>query len=280
MNIYKTAEELRSFVTEERKQGHRIAFVPTMGALHEGHLSLVRRALKENDCCIVSVFVNPTQFNNPRDLETYPRTLDADSHLLASIGTTALFAPEVETIYPEPDTRVFHVGAVAEVMEGKYRPGHFNGVMQVVSRLFDLVQPDCAYFGEKDFQQIAVLRAMAREIKSPVEIIACPIVREEDGLARSSRNTLLSEEGRAQAPNIYRILSESRTWSKELSPKAVIERATQLLDAIPTLRVEYFEIVDADTLQPITRWEDSSKPHGCITVYCGEVRLIDNIAYY
>lgn len=280
MNIYKTAEELRSFVTEERKQGHRIAFVPTMGALHEGHLSLVRRALKENDCCIVSVFVNPTQFNNPRDLETYPRTLDADSHLLASIGTTALFAPEVETIYPEPDTRVFHVGAVAEVMEGKYRPRHFNGVMQVVSRLFDLVQPDCAYFGEKDFQQIAVLRAMAREIKSPVEIIACPIVREEDGLARSSRNTLLSEEGRAQAPNIYRILSESRTWSKELSPKAVIERATQLLDAIPTLRVEYFEIVDADTLQPITRWEDSPKPHGCITVYCGEVRLIDNIAYY
>ena len=280
MNIYKTAEELRSFVTEERKQGHRIAFVPTMGALHEGHLSLVRRALKENDCCIVSVFVNPTQFNNPRDLETYPRTLDADSHLLASIGTTALFVPEVETIYPEPDTRVFHVGAVAEVMEGKYRPRHFNGVMQVVSRLFDLVQPDCAYFGEKDFQQIAVLRAMAREIKSPVEIIACPIVREEDGLARSSRNTLLSEEGRAQAPNIYRILSESRTWSKELSPKAVIERATQLLDAIPTLRVEYFEIVDADTLQPITRWEDSPKPHGCITVYCGEVRLIDNIAYY
>ena len=280
MNIYKTAEELRSFVTEERKQGHRIAFVPTMGALHEGHLSLVRRALKENDCCIVSVFVNPTQFNNPRDLETYPRTLDADSHLLASIGTTALFAPEVETIYPEPDTRVFHVGAVAEVMEGKYRPGHFNGVMQVVSRLFDLVQPDCAYFGEKDFQQIAVLRAMAREIKSPVEIVACPIVREEDGLARSSRNTLLSEEGRAQAPNIYRILSESRTWCQELSPKAVIERATQLLDAIPTLRVEYFEIVDADTLQPITRWEDSSKPHGCITVYCGEVRLIDNIAYY
>ena len=280
MNIYKTAEELRSFVTEERKQGHRIAFVPTMGALHEGHLSLVRRALKENDCCIVSVFVNPTQFNNPRDLATYPRTLDADSHLLASIGTTALFVPEVETIYPEPDTRVFHVGAVAEVMEGKYRPGHFNGVMQVVSRLFDLVQPDCAYFGEKDFQQIAVLRAMAREIKSPVEIIACPIVREEDGLARSSRNTLLSEEGRAQAPNIYRILSESRTWSKELSPKAVIERTTQLLDAIPTLRVEYFEIVDADTLQPITRWEDSPKPHGCITVYCGEVRLIDNIAYY
>ena len=280
MNIYKTAEELRSFVTKERKQGHRIAFVPTMGALHEGHLSLVRRALKENDCCIVSVFVNPTQFNNPRDLETYPRTLDADSRLLASIGTTALFAPEVETIYPEPDTRVFHVGAVAEVMEGKYRPGHFNGVMQVVSRLFDLAQPDCAYFGEKDFQQIAVLRAMAREIKSPVEIIACPIVREEDGLARSSRNTLLSEEGRAQAPNIYRILSESRTWSKELSPKAVIERATQLLDAIPTLRVEYFEIVDADTLQPITRWEDSPKPHGCITVYCGDVRLIDNIAYY
>ena len=280
MNLYKSIEDLQAFVAAERAQGHRIAFVPTMGALHAGHLSLVKRALSECDRCIVSVFVNPTQFNDPRDLETYPRTLEADSELLASVGTSALFAPEVSTIYPEEDKRTFDVGAVAEVMEGRFRPGHFNGVMQVVSRLFDIVRPDCAYFGEKDFQQIAVLRAMAREIKSPVEIIACPIVREEDGLARSSRNTLLSEEGRAQAPNIYRILSESRTWSKELSPKAVIERATQLLDAIPTLRVEYFEVVDADTLQPITRWEDSPKPHGCITVYCGEVRLIDNIAYY
>ena len=280
MNIYKSIEDLQAFVEAERAKGLRIAFVPTMGALHAGHLSLVRRALSECDRCIVSVFVNPTQFNDPRDLETYPRTLEADSTLLASVGTSALFAPEVSTIYPEEDTRTFEVGAVAEVMEGRYRPGHFNGVMQVVSRLFDIVRPDCAYFGEKDFQQIAVIRAMARLIGSPVEIIACPIVREADGLALSSRNVRLSAEERREAPQIYRILSESRSWAKDMSPQQVIERVTEQINAVPHLRVEYFEIVDTDSLQPIASWSDSPAPHGCITVYCGEVRLIDNIAYH
>ena len=280
MNIYKSIEDLQAFVEAERAKGLRIAFVPTMGALHAGHLSLVRRALNECDRCIVSVFVNPTQFNDPRDLETYPRTLEADSSLLASVGTSALFAPEVSTIYPEEDTRTFEVGAVAEVMEGRYRPGHFNGVMQVVSRLFDIVRPDCAYFGEKDFQQIAVIRAMVRLIGSPVEIIACPIVRESDGLALSSRNVRLSAEERREAPQIYRILSESRSWAKEMSPQQVIERVTEQINAVPHLRVEYFEIVDTDSLQPIASWSDSPAPHGCITVYCGEVRLIDNIAYH
>ena len=280
MNIYKSIEDLQAFVEAERAKGLRIAFVPTMGALHAGHLSLVRRALSECDRCIVSVFVNPTQFNDPRDLETYPRTLEADSTLLASVGTSALFAPEVSTIYPKEDTRTFEVGAVAEVMEGRYRPGHFNGVMQVVSRLFDIVRPDCAYFGEKDFQQIAVIRAMVRLIASPVEIIACPIVREADGLALSSRNVRLSAEERREAPQIYRILSESRSWAKEMSPQQVIERVTEQINAAPHLRVEYFEIVDTDSLQPIASWSDSPAPHGCITVYCGEVRLIDNIAYH
>ena len=280
MNIYKSIEDLQAFVEAERAKGLRIAFVPTMGALHAGHLSLVRRALSECDRCIVSVFVNPTQFNDPRDLETYPRTLEADSTLLASVGTSALFAPEVSTIYPEEDTRTFDVGAVAEVMEGRYRPGHFNGVMQVVSRLFDIVHPDCAYFGEKDFQQIAVIRAMVRLIGSPVEIIACPIVREADGLALSSRNVRLSAEERREAPQIYRILSESRSWAKEMSPQQVIDQVTEQINAVPHLRVEYFEIVDTDSLQPIASWSDSPAPHGCITVYCGEVRLIDNIAYH
>ena len=280
MNIYKSIEDLQAFVEAERAKGLRIAFVPTMGALHAGHLSLVRRALSECDRCIVSVFVNPTQFNDPRDLETYPRTLEADSTLLASVGASALFAPEVSTIYPEEDTRTFEVGAVAEVMEGRYRPGHFNGVMQVVSRLFDIVRPDCAYFGEKDFQQIAVIRAMVRLIGSPVEIIACPIVREADGLALSSRNVRLSAEERREAPQIYRILSESRSWAKDMSPQQVIERVTEQINAVPHLRVEYFEIVDTDSLQPIASWSDSPAPHGCITVYCGEVRLIDNIAYH
>nr|WP_315120827.1 pantoate--beta-alanine ligase [uncultured Porphyromonas sp.] len=280
MNIYKSIEDLQAFVEAERAKGLRIAFVPTMGALHAGHLSLVRRALSECDRCIVSVFVNPTQFNDPRDLETYPRTLEADSTLLASVGTSALFTPEVSTIYPEEDTRTFDVGAVAEVMEGRYRPGHFNGVMQVVSRLFDIVRPDCAYFGEKDFQQIAVIRAMVRLIGSPVEIIACPIVREADGLALSSRNVRLSAEERREAPQIYRILSESRSCAKDMSPQQVIERVTEQINAVPHLRVEYFEIVDTDSLQPIASWSDSPAPHGCITVYCGEVRLIDNIAYH
>ena len=280
MNIYKSIEDLQAFVEAERAKGLRIAFVPTMGALHAGHLSLVRRALSECDRCIVSVFVNPTQFNDPRDLETYPRTLEADSTLLASVGTSALFAPEVSTIYPKEDTRTFDVGAVAEVMEGRYRPGHFNGVMQVVSRLFDIVRPDCAYFGEKDFQQIAVIRAMVRLIGSPVEIIACPIVREADGLALSSRNVRLSAEERREAPQIYRILSESRSWAKDMSPQQVIDRVTEQINAVPHLRVEYFEIVDTDSLQPIASWSDSPAPHGCITVYCGEVRLIDNIAYH
>ena len=280
MNIYKSIEDLQAFVEAERAKGLRIAFVPTMGALHAGHLSLVRRALTECDRCIVSVFVNPTQFNDPRDLETYPRTLEADSELLASVGASALFAPEVSTIYPEEDTRTFEIGAVAEVMEGRYRPGHFNGVMQVVSRLFDIVRPDCAYFGEKDFQQIAVIRAMVQLIGSPVEIIACPIVREADGLALSSRNVRLSTEERREAPQIYRILSESRSWAKEMSPQQVIERVTEQINAVPHLRVEYFEIVDTNSLQPIASWSDSPAPHGCITVYCGEVRLIDNIAYH
>ena len=280
MNIYKSIEDLQAFVEAERAKGLRIAFVPTMGALHAGHLSLVRRALSECDRCIVSVFVNPTQFNDPRDLETYPRTLEADSTLLASVGASALFAPEVSTIYPEEDTRTFEVGAVAEVMEGRYRPGHFNGVMQVVSRLFDIVRPDCAYFGEKDFQQIAVIRAMVRLIGSPVKIIACPIVREADGLALSSRNVRLSAEERREAPQIYRILSESRSWAKDMSPQQVIEQVTEQINAVPHLRVEYFEIVDTDSLQPIASWSDSPAPHGCITVYCGEVRLIDNIAYH
>ena len=280
MNIYKSIEDLQAFVEAERAKGLRIAFVPTMGALHAGHLSLVRRALSECDRCIVSVFVNPTQFNDPRDLETYPRTLEADSELLASVGASALFAPEVSTIYPEEDTRTFEVGAVAEVMEGRYRPGHFNGVMQVVSRLFDIVRPDCAYFGEKDFQQIAVIRAMVRLIGSPVEIIACPIVREADGLALSSRNVRLSAEERREAPQIYRILSESRSWAKDMSPQQVIKRVTEQINAVPPLRVEYFEIVDTDSLQPIASWSDSPAPHGCITVFCGEVRLIDNIAYH
>lgn len=279
MNIFDQVAPLQAYVSQQRTQGKSIGFVPTMGALHAGHISLVRTALEQCDVCVVSVFVNPTQFNDPKDLATYPRTFDADARLLEQFGASAVFHPSVETIYPEQDNREFAVGRVAEVMEGAYRPGHFRGVMQVVSRLFDIVRPDKAFFGEKDFQQIAVIRAMVRLIDSPVEIVACPIIREEDGLALSSRNVRLSIEEREEAPHIYRILRESQAYASEHSPQEVIEWVTKQINDYPRLRVEYFEIVDSLSLESINNWQDSSNPHGCITVFCGAVRLIDNISY-
>lgn len=279
MKIFNNIPELQSFVSAHREAGRRIGFVPTMGALHSGHISLVKRALETCQVCLVSVFVNPTQFNDPRDLETYPRTFEADRALLEEAGASAVFHPSVEVIYPEEDTRAFAVGRVAEVMEGAHRPGHFRGVMQVVSRLFDIVRPDVAFFGEKDFQQVAVIRAMCTLIGSPVEIVACPIVREPDGLALSSRNVRLTPQQRLMAPMIHRVLQASRGLLAILSPREVAQWVIGTLDSLPELRVEYFQIVDSDSLEEIETWADSPRPYGCITVYCGEVRLIDNISY-
>lgn len=279
MKIVTEISALQTFVSQERAQGKKIGFVPTMGALHAGHISLVKKALESCGVCVVSVFVNPTQFNDPKDLETYPRTFEADALLLEEAGATAVFHPSVEVIYPERDERVFDVGAVAEVMEGEHRPGHFNGVMQVVSRLFDIVRPDVAFFGEKDFQQVAVIRAMCRLLNSSVEIVACPIVREADGLALSSRNVRLSEAGRQVAPKIYQVLSKSRELQSSYTPRELEEWVIREVNAHPLLRVEYFTIVDASTLAQIDNWSDSPRPYGCITVYCEDVRLIDNIAY-
>lgn len=281
MEIFNDVQSLQSFVSTLRGEGKTVGFVPTMGALHRGHLSLVERALKECDVCVVSVFVNPTQFNDKKDLETYPRTFTADAELLRSAGATAVFHPEVDVIYPKnQDVRSdYPVGRVAEVMEGAHRPGHFQGVMQVVQRLFEIVKPDVAFFGEKDFQQIAVIRAMCRLVNSPVKIVACPIVREEEGLALSSRNVRLSAQERQQAPNIYRILRESLSYAQHHDPHETAQWVIQEINAIPTLKVEYYEIVDSLSLEQILSWSDSTAPQGCITVYCGEVRLIDNISY-
>lgn len=280
MQIFHEIVPLQAFVDDARASGGSIGFVPTMGALHAGHISLVKQALEVCDVCIVSVFVNPTQFNDPKDLETYPRTFEADAKLLANAGATAVFHPSVKVIYPHQDDRTFNVGRVAEVMEGAHRPGHFNGVMQVVSRLFDIVRPDKAFFGEKDFQQIAVIRAMCRLIDSPVEIVDCPIVRENDGLALSSRNVRLTAEQRALAPNIYRVLHESQTYAQTHTPEETTQWVIDKINTIPSLRVEYYEIVDADSLETIKQWSDTHRPQGCITVFCGEVRLIDNISYH
>ncbi len=280
MRIVTTIAELKTAVAQARKDGLTVGLVPTMGALHNGHLSLVNKACNECQFVVVSIFVNPTQFNNPDDLRTYPRTLDADTALLSNnTKANVVFAPSVEEVYPEPDTRQFSFGAIAEVMEGKYRPGHFNGVAQVVSKLFMFVEPDKAFFGEKDFQQLAIIRKMVADLQLNIEIVPCPIVREADGLAVSSRNTLLTEQFRSVAPHIAATLRASVEKMKELSPKQTIEWVTNQINSFGGLEVEYYSIVDGLTLQDIANWNDTNYVVGCITVYAGKVRLIDNICY-
>lgn len=281
MFIAKTVKELSDVVAAARKGGAAIGLVPTMGALHAGHASLVARSVKENGFTVVSVFVNPTQFNDKTDLANYPRTLDADVVLLESLGANCVFAPSVDEVYPEPDTRHFDYPPITTVMEGPRRPGHFNGVCQIVSKLFFMVKPDHAYFGEKDFQQIAVIRAMVEDLQIPVEIRPCPIVREASGLALSSRNSLLSAEERDLAVNISRVLFVSKAFSKTHTPAETHDFVVDTLNAIAGFEVEYFEIVDAVTLQTLSAWDEYSHVQGCITVYCGEhrIRLIDNINY-
>jgi pantoate--beta-alanine ligase len=250
-----------------------------MGALHRGHLSLVARCVAENDVCVASIFLNPTQFNDKNDLASYPRTPSEDAAMLSAAGCRYLFAPSEEEMYPEPDTRVFDFGLLSHVMEGEHRPGHFNGVAQIVSKLFDAVGPCKAYFGEKDFQQIAVIREMVKQLALPVQIVACPILREDDGLAMSSRNVRLSAEQRRTAPLIARTLKESAALAPVKTVREVQEFVIDTLNGEPLLRVEYFEIVDAHTLRPIRRWDETPCPVGCIAVFCGSVRLIDNITY-
>lgn len=275
MKTFSKVKELREALRAVRNG--KIGFVPTMGALHEGHISLVKRARKECDTVVVSVFVNPTQFNDKTDLKNYPRTPEADAALLAGAGVDFVLFPTVEEIYPEPDTRVFDFGQVDKVMEGATRPGHFNGVAQVVSRLFAIVEPDKAYFGEKDFQQIAVIRAMVKQLGLKVEIVDCPIIRDTDGLARSSRNTLLDKEHRAAAPHIYEVLSAAVGKVGEMTPDELSAWVTAEVERNPLLKVIYFQAVDALTMQQVHSWNESERVQGCIAVQAGAIRLIDNI---
>ncbi len=279
MKIIEKVDELRSAVAAARNDEKTIGLVPTMGALHGGHRSLVERARRENDVVVVSVFLNPTQFNNKEDLRTYPRTAQADAAMLEECGVDIAFMPTVEEIYPEPDTRVFDLGPVAQVMEGAMRPGHFNGVCQIVSKLFEMSQPTRAYFGEKDFQQIAVIRAMAHQLGFKLDIVQCPCVREADGLAKSSRNVRLTPEVRRVAPNIYGTLRASLDFARHHSVEQTHDWVVATINAWPEMEVEYFSIVDGTTLQPVASWDDTSYIVGCITVYCGDVREIDNITY-
>lgn len=281
MEIIRKVETLRHAVSDAKASGKTVGLVPTMGALHAGHISLVERARKENDIVVVSVFVNPTQFNNAEDLATYPRTEEADCAKLREAGVDVAFIPTVEEMYPEPDTRQFDLGNVAAVMEGAMRPGHFNGVAQIVSRLFDIVRPTRAYFGEKDFQQIAVIRRMVEIEGFDLEIVDCPICRETDGLAMSSRNTRLTPEQRQIAPNIHRTLESSLDWAKTHSLSETKRYVIEEINSFPQMEVEYYEIVDPLTMQPLGDWSEARNGSavGCVTVYCGKVRLIDNIKY-
>jgi len=279
MVIVHTINELKVLLDVGRQAGQAIGFVPTMGALHDGHLSLVKRCKLDNNVCVVSIFINPTQFNDKNDLQSYPQTLKKDCEKLMTIGCNFVFVPSEDEMYPEPDTRIFNFGAIEEVMEGACRPGHFMGVAQIVSKLFEVVEPDNAYFGEKDFQQIAIVQSMIKQLGMRVNLIACPIIRDDDGLAMSSRNSRLTSEQRHFAPAIAHTLKESLTFASSNTIKGVKAWVTKSLNDTPFMRVEYFEIIDGNTLQPIDAWNDSDYPVGCISVYCGEVRLIDNIKY-
>lgn len=277
MRIVTTVEELRAGLAPLRTGS--IGFVPTMGALHAGHISLVEKARKENGTVVASVFVNPTQFNDPNDLRNYPRTPEADTEMLRKAGVDFVFAPSEREIYPEPDTRVFDFGRLDKVMEGATRPGHFNGVAQVVSKLFRMVEPDRAYFGEKDFQQIAVVKEMCRQLGIPVEIVECPIVREADGLAMSSRNLLLTPEHRAAAPRIYAALKHGAGLKGTMTIPELEETVVREIEENPLLKVIYFRIVDAGTLLPAGDWNDGRPKQGCVAVQAGNIRLIDNIRF-
>ena len=294
IQVFNKIADLQNRLFDDRKQGKEIGLVPTMGALHEGHASLVRRSVRENGITVVSVFVNPTQFNDKNDLKNYPRTLEADCELLEKTfdeeagqsetenhKSLYVLAPSVEEMYPTPDTRHFEYPPVSTVMEGAHRPGHFNGVCQVVSRLFYIVKPHRAYFGEKDWQQIAVVKAMVRHLGLHVQIVECDIVRDADGLAKSSRNTLLTSDERAIAPCIYKALKESVAYAKTHTVQETHDRVVADINAVDGLNVEYFSIVDGNTLQDIQDWDDTPYAVGCITVYCGKtpIRLIDHIKY-
>lgn len=279
MKVAATINELKALLQVCRNEGKSVGFVPTMGALHNGHASLVKRSVAENDVTVVSVFVNPTQFNDKNDLKNYPRTLEADCNLLAAVSADIVFAPEVSEMYPEEDKRQFSFAPLDTVMEGTCRPGHFNGVAQIVSKLFYAVEPNKAYFGEKDFQQLAIIREMVRQLSIDVEIVGCPIIREADGLAMSSRNTLLSAEERERALTISRALFKSLEYAKSNTLAMTRSFVEGVIAGTEGLDLEYFQIVDGNTLQELKEWSDSDYIVGCIALFCGKIRLIDNIKY-
>ena len=279
MIVYRTKSDLSGHLLSLQNEGKTIGLVPTMGALHNGHASLVEIANAENDVVVVTIFVNPTQFNDRSDLDHYPRTLDQDLDLLRKLEADLVFVPSVKEMYPEEDGQTFDLGGLDKVMEGKHRKGHFNGVAQIVSKLFLLIRPHRAYFGLKDFQQLVVIRKLVKIMDLDLSIIPCPIIREKDGLAMSSRNTRLSKEERKLAPFIYETLLQASEKTEDLTPSQLKEWVTLQFEMQSELKLEYFEIVEDKGLMPIEEWDEKVNKVGCLAVQLGEVRLIDNLNF-
>lgn len=279
MIVYRTKEDLTGHLVSLKNEGKTIGLVPTMGALHAGHASLAEKAAAENDVVIVTIFVNPTQFNDPSDLDHYPRTLDQDLELLRNLETDLVFVPSVQEMYAGEDARTFDLGGLDRVMEGKFRKGHFNGVAQIVSKFFLLIRPDRAYFGQKDFQQLVIIRRLVEILDLDLTIVSCPIIREKDGLAMSSRNIRLSKEERKLAPFIYETLKKAREQMDTLTPEEVKEWVVRQYDQQPQMRLEYFEIVEDKGLTSIREWDENVNKVGCVAVHLGDVRLIDNLNF-
>lgn len=279
MLILLTIPETKQYLDSLRTSGTTIGFVPTMGALHEGHLSLIRTAKKSTGFVVASIFVNPIQFNNPEDLLKYPREEEEDIRKLGDEGCDLVFIPTVEEMYPQPETIVYDFGHLDKIMEGKYRPGHFNGVAIVVKKLFDIIGPHKAFFGEKDYQQLVIMQHLVRQLKLPVEIVPCPTLREADGLAMSSRNKRLTAEERALAPLIYQILQQAKGYQASMTVGRVVQWVHEEFKKHPAFSPEYFEIVDAEILLPVTDWAGSRGIIGCLATHLGQVRLIDNIKF-
>ncbi len=279
MIVYRTRDDLTGHLNSVRSEKNSIGLVPTMGALHRGHASLVEKAAAENDVVVVTIFVNPTQFNDPADLEYYPRTLDRDLEMLQKLEADLVFVPSVKEMYPEEDERVFDLDSIDKVMEGKHRKGHFNGVAQIVSKLFLLTQPDRAYFGQKDFQQLVIVRRLTEILNLDIQIVPCPIIREKDGLAMSSRNERLNREKRKLAPFIYETLKLASEKKEDLTPSEVKDWVYKRFDKAPELSLEYFEIVEDKALKPISDWDEGVNKVGCLAVHLGSVRLLDNLNF-
>jgi pantoate--beta-alanine ligase len=278
MIIIRTLPETGKTLSSLKMQEKSIGLVPTMGALHMGHVSLLEHCRRENDISIVSIFVNPTQFNDPKDLKRYPRNEEKDLEVLKKANCDIVFIPGLKTVYPEPDKRFFEFGNLDKVMEGRFRPGHFNGVAQVVSRLFQIIEPDKAYFGEKDLQQLAIIKEMTRMLGLPVKIRACPTLREDDGLAMSSRNVFLNSEQRKNAALIRKTLNEA-IEKTDMEVEELKKWVTVTINSTYGLEVEYFEVVAVNDLQPLRQLYPGQQAAGCIAVRIGEIRLIDNIFF-